>query len=450
MNSQRYYNFNEFEKITNNISNSFISALEAIIEISHQSPEVAVELFDISNYDLEQLKRLDPASAREIILSNPEIFAFNLTSMQINDARKNNFTSVQNFKGSEIQDKVERFYSAQANSILELISLIKAGGKDLANLLYQINEDTLDKLVTMSSYELYQLVEKIEYGIRLNEVYSKTPISDTIALLSSLSDKPQSIKTMLIDSVLNVKNKEDAQPDFQENLIKSKIFRETISFDKNIPENTSLVWAAHSATSTDKFIYSYLSSNFKKILKAKINFDKETGEDKIFPDDSIKNLGTIKSNSFSWYSDKNDQLKIYLLTSMYADVFNASFNRFPTLQEITILCFAFEIKYKLRNTYSSAMDLSYVHRIINNIPLIHGDMLEKNDERFIETKKLGEDPLPGLLKEPCEYCGTEIYIKRFKKNATKCVWCSNGIKKKPLNKLEPKENTKLKIRKISK
>lgn len=451
MNAQKYYNFDEFQKITTNISNCFISALEAIIKITKESPELSLELFDVSNYDIEQLKRLDIDSAKEIILSNPEIFAFNITSNQLQEAKERKFTVIQNFKGSDVQHLVENFYASQTSALLELVELVKAGGKEFVNLLYQINEDALDDLVEMNPYELYQLLEKFEYGIRLNERYSLNPVVDTIALLSAIGDKAAPIKTMLIDSILNVKNIENAQPDFQDQLLNGFVPREELSFEKSIPENSALVWSAHNATSTDKFLHLYLSSNFKKVLKAKIAHDKATGESKkIFPDESIKTLGKLKSNSFSWYSSRYDQLKIYLLVSMYSRVFNRNFDRYPSLHEITILCFAFELKYKLRNTYCNAMDLSHVHRVISNIPLIYGDILEKDDPNYQDIKKLSEDPQPALIKEPCETCGMHVYIKRFKRNSTKCVWCSESLKKKNLLNVPKKENTKLKIKKIVK
>jgi hypothetical protein len=432
--NQDYYDFEEFEIITNNIRNHLITAFEAIIELTQIDHEAAKNIFDISSHDLQQLKRLSCSSSADLINANPELLTFNLNEDQVNKAKETTLSPYHKYKDSELSPIIKKFCDAQANSVLELRELVKSGGSDLAKLLYQINGNGIELLLNMRPSEVHSIANKLESVLAFNQKFSRIPIDDTLLLMSSTSKHSSSVRTMLVDSILNSQNHENAQENFQAKMLTGISLRKTISLESNIPENSALVWAANRSTSTDKFIKLYLASNFKKILKAKITHNKENNiNDKIFPKD--KSELSRKSNSFSWASGRIEQLKIYLLVSMYTTIFdNNTFKRFPTLYEITILCYAFELKYRLRNTDTLVMDLSHVHGIIGKIPLIYGNHLDKSAPGHEYLRKKDEDPQPGFVKAMCLKCSADFYITRSSQTQ-KCVWCNEGLHKKTLRKI---------------
>lgn len=449
--NQEYYNFEKFEDLTNNIRKDRIAALGSIIEMTKIDPKLAGDLFQISSLDLQQLKRMNKSDAEELIDANSELLTFEITSEEIYKAKNSSELPINYFKNTPFESIMSEFYMAQKNALLDLIDLVKSGGEDLARLLYQINSDQLTSMLTMRQSEIYKIVDKIQLGLVLNRKFSQLPISDTVMLLSSTAKHKKPIKAMLIDSVLNMQNHESSQEDFQKKMLQGRPLREAISMNSHIPRNSALVWSAHRATSTEKFINLYLASNFKKILKAKTNRDKLSGaDDKIFPEEAVEASGKTKSTSFSWASGRFEQLKVYLLVSMYTTVFeNAPFKRFPTLHEITLLCFAFELKYKLRNSGTKALNLSHVHGIMNKIPLIYGDHLEKTFPGYEALRKQDEEPQPGFVKTMCAKCSTEFYITRSS-NTQKCVWCNENLHKKSLRKLTSQPRTSYNILELTK
>lgn len=434
--NHEYYDFELFEKITQNIKSHFITALESIIELAKADQEIVCELLNVTSHDLQQLKRLESSIAADLINTNIELLTFNISSEQVHEASSRKEANIDKFIHNEHYAIINKFYQAQMAAILELDQLIKIGGKELANLIYQINGNGFEILTEMRPSCLYETIKNLGVSLLFNQRFSRIPLDDTIMLLSSTARHSTSIRAMLTDSILNAQNHENSQVDFQDKLLAGRpisSLREDICLDSNISQNSALVWAAQRATSTDKFIKNYLASNFIKILKAKINYNKDISlNDKIFLKNSMDS--SRKASSFSWASGRLEQLKIYLLVSMYTTVFdNNDFKRYPTLHELVILCYAFELKYNLRNSDTLSLDLSHVHAVISKMPLVHGNYLDKSTPGYEELRQKEEDPQPGFIKAMCLKCSTDFYVIRSS-NSQKCVWCIEGLHKKRLRK----------------